>query len=74
MEQPYLLASSKLEPFLLKQSLKTQKKTKRIINYLSKCNLYLYFLIEQNLLITGGKMFAELKGHVTQVLHFLDLP
>ena len=42
---PVLLASSKLEPCLLKQPLKTRKKVKRIRNYVLKVNLYLYFLI-----------------------------
>ena len=39
------------------------KKVKRIRNYISKRNLYLYFLIEQNFQIFGGKilMSAEFK-------------
>ena len=39
------------------------KKVKRIRNYISKRSLYLYFLIEQNFQIFGGKilMSAEFK-------------
>ena len=46
---------------------KNSKKVKRIRNYVQKCNLYLYFLIEQNLMIPGEKMLmsAEPKGRVT---------
>ena len=36
------------------------RKLKMIRNYVSKCNLYLYFLIQQNLLIS-----AECRGFVT---------
>ena len=41
---------------------KILKKVKRIRNFVSKSNLYLYFLIWQNLLISGKKelMSAEL--------------
>ena len=45
VELPILLTSAKLEPILLKKPLKTQKKDERVINYVLKCNLYLYFLI-----------------------------
>ena len=47
--------------------LKYSRKVKRMRNYVSKRNLYLYFLIEQNLLISSEKMLmsAELKGCVT---------
>ena len=43
------------------------KKVKRIRNYISKRSLYLYFLIEQNFQIFGGKilMSAEFKECVT---------
>ena len=37
-----MVTSSKLQPCLLKQPLKTQK-LKRIMSYVSKCNLHLYF-------------------------------
>ena len=44
-------------------------------NYVSRCNLYLYLLIEQNLLIFGEKMLmsAVLKGCVMWFIYFLDL-
>ena len=41
------------------------KKVRRIRNNVSKYNLYLHYLIEQNLLTSGEKMLkmsAELKG------------
>ena len=43
------------------------KKVKRTSNYVLKCNLYLYFLIQLKLLIFGGKilMSAKLNGCVT---------
>ena len=46
---------------------KDSKKVKRTRNYVSKCNLYLYFLIKLNLLISVEKMLmpAELKWCVT---------
>ena len=51
------------------------RKVKINRNYVSKCNLYLYFLIQQNLLISSEKMLvsAELKGCVTWFIFFLDL-
>ena len=51
------------------KDLKTQENSKEWeITYL-KCNLYLYFLIKQNLLISGEKilMSAELKGGKVEV-------
>ena len=47
---------------------KDSKKVKKIKIYVSKWNLYLYFLIHQNLLISGEKMLmsAELKGRVKE--------
>ena len=46
------------------------------MNYESKSNLYLYFLMQQNLLISVEKMLmpAELKGLVTWFIYFLGLP
>ena len=38
-----------------KTTLKDSKKVKRIKNYVLKCNLYLYFLVQQKLLISDGK-------------------
>ena len=57
----------KIVTIFIKAILKDLKKVKRIRNYVSKHNLYLYFLIEQNLLISGKEMLmsAELKGSVT---------
>ena len=54
---------------------KDSRKVKISRNYVSKCNLYLYFLIKQNLLISGEKMLmsAELKVCVTWFIYFLDL-
>ena len=44
-----------------------KKDLKRIRKYVSKCNLYLCFLIQQNLLIFGEKilMSVELMGCAT---------
>ena len=54
----------KLLTMFIKTIFKDSKKFKRIINYVSKCNLYLYSLIQQNLSISGEKMLmsADLKG------------
>ena len=51
----------------IKQILKDSIKTKGIRNYKLKCNLYLYFLIQQNLLISSEKMLmsAEVRMFVT---------
>ena len=56
----------------IKTIFKDSGKVKRIKNYLLKCNLYLYFLIYQNMLISGEKilMSAELKRCVTWLLFF----
>ena len=50
----------------IKAILKDSRKVSRIINFLSEWNLYLYFLIYQNLLISCKKMLmsGELKGCV----------
>ena len=55
---------------------KSQKKFERITNYVSKWNLYLYFLIDQNLPISDENMLisAELKGYVIWFKYFLHLP
>ena len=54
---------------------KDSRKVKINRNYVFKCNLYLYFLIQQNLLIAGEKilMSAELKRCVTGFIYFLDV-
>ena len=56
---------------IIKKTFKDSKKVKRIRNYVLKCNLYLYFLAQQNLLIFGEKILSgEL---VSRNLHiFLD--
>ena len=60
----------------IKKITKDSRKVKRIRNYVSKSNLYMCFLIQQNLLIFGEKMLmsAELKVCVTWFIHFMDLP
>ena len=65
----------KIVTMFIKIIFKDSRKVKRIRNYVSKCNLYLYFLIQQNLLISGEKMLmlAELRGCVTWFIYFLDL-
>ena len=35
----------KIKTMFIKQIFKDLKKVKRIVNYIPKCNLYLYFLI-----------------------------
>ena len=48
----------------IKNFFKDSRKGKGIRNYILKCNLYLYFLIQQSLLISGKKllMSAEVTG------------
>ena len=50
----------------IKKIFKETRKVKRIRNYVTECNLYLYFLMYQNLLISSEKMLmsAELRGCV----------
>ena len=57
----------KIVTMFIKKILKDSGKVSRIRNYLSKWNLYLYFLIQQNLLISRKKILlsAELNGCVT---------
>ena len=57
----------KIATNFIKVIFKESRKVKRISNYLSKCDLYLYFLIYQNLLIPSEKMLmsAELRECVT---------
>ena len=50
----------------IKKTFKGLKKVKRIRNYVFKCNLYLYFLVQQNLLIFSEKMPADVSR--TQVV------
>ena len=51
----------------IKEFFQHSGKVQRIGSYVSKCSLYMYFLIYQNLLISGKKslMSAELKRCVT---------
>ena len=65
----------KFLPSLLKNSIKTQKEVERIKNYVSKCNLYLNYLMQQNLVIFNEKMkiSVELKRCVPWFIYFLDL-
>ena len=51
------------------------RKVKRIRNYVSRCNLYLQFLIYQNSLISGEKMLmsSELRQYVSWFIYFFDL-
>ena len=64
--EPILLTSSKFQPCLLKKPLKALK-VKRIRNCVFKCNIYRYFLVKQNFLISSETMLmpAELKWCVT---------
>ena len=57
----------KIVTMFIKTIFKDSRKVKRTRNYVSRCSLYLYFLIYQNLLISGEEMLmsAELKGCVT---------
>ena len=64
----------KIVAIFIKTIFKDTRKVKTTTSYVSKCNLYLYFLIWQNLLICGKKMLmsAELKRCVTWFIYFLD--
>ena len=66
---------SKVATIFIKRILKDSKSVKRIWNCVSKCYLYLYFLIWQNLLISGEKMLMSEKLNVwiTWFKYFLDL-
>ena len=57
----------KIATMVIKTNFKDTKKVKRIRSYVSKRNLYLFFLLLQNLLIFSEKMLmsAELKGCIT---------
>ena len=57
----------KILTMFMKTILKISRKFIRIRNYVSNCNLYLYFFIKSNLLIPSEKMLmsAELMGYVT---------
>ena len=57
----------KIVTMFIKTIIQDSRKVKIIINYVSKFNLCLYFLMQQNLLISGEKMLmpVEIKGCVT---------
>ena len=57
------------------KTFKDLKEVGRTRNYVLKCNIYPYFLIQQKLLIFGEKMLmlAEIKGCVTWFMCFLYL-
>ena len=65
----------KIVNMFIKKIFKDSKKVERFRNYRSKCNLYLYFLIYQNLVISSEKMqmSAELNGSIPWFIYFLDL-
>ena len=54
----------KIVTMCIKKIFKKSKQVNRIRSYVSKCNLYLYCLEQQNLLISGKKMLISpaLKG------------
>ena len=58
-----------------KTTFTNSKKVKSITNNVLKCDLHLYFLIQQKLLIFSEKALisAELKVCVTKFIYFLDL-
>ena len=60
----------KIATMFIRKTFRDSKIVERIRNYVLKCNLYLYFLILQKLLIFGEKilMSAELRG-VSRVLY-----
>ena len=64
----------KIITMFIKRIFKDSKNVKRIRNYVSRFNLYLYFLIYQNLLISGEKSLisAEPKVCVTWFMYFLN--
>ena len=49
----------KIVTTFIKKVFKDSKKVKRIKNCASKCNVYLYFLIYENLLISGEKCWCQ---------------
>ena len=57
----------KIVTMFTKTIFKDSKKVKSVRIYLPKCNLYLYFLTQQNLFISGWKMLMseKLNGCVT---------
>ena len=66
---------TKLVTVFIKTILTLSRKVKRIKNFVSKCHLYMYCFIKENLLTFGEKflMSAELKWCATLFIYFLDL-
>ena len=62
----------KIVTMFIKTIIKDSRKVKRIRNYVSKFNLYLYFLMEQNLLISDD--VSRTQGMCHAVYIFFDLP
>ena len=65
----------KIEAAFIKIIFKDPIKIKAFRNYVSKWNLYMYFLIQQTLLISSEKllMSTEVKWCVTLFIYFFDL-
>ena len=65
----------KIVTMFLKTIFKDSIQIKKIRNYVSKCNLYLYFLIQQNMLISSKKNAdVSRTQRVCHVIHiFFDL-
>ena len=64
----------KTPTMFIKNTFKDSKTVKRIRNYEFKCNLYLYFLVYQNLLISMRKHWCQPNSiGVSNDLYFLDL-
>ena len=60
-----------MQPCLSKNRIKTQtNKVKRIRNYVLKYNLYLYFLIQQKLLISGEKSADDNRTYYIYRIYF----
>ena len=64
----------KIEPMFITKTFKDSKKAKRIRISILKFVLYLYFLIQEKLLISGDKMLisAEIKRCVSWFICFLN--
>ena len=62
---------AKILTIFLKATFKDSTKVRRIINYVSKSNLYLYFLIQQNLSISGKNPDVSRTQGVYHVIHII---
>ena len=65
----------KIVTMFIKAIFEDSKKFTRNRNYVPKCNLYLYFLIDQNWLISGDKILisAKLKRCDTWFMYILNI-